>query len=93
MGRSAAAKQFDPTAIRLAVIAHIRHKYTKYDKLLARHDDRQLARGAVQPTIEKVLCRWEGGTNQETPCSGTVVRTGLLQGLYIIWLGAILRIP
>jgi hypothetical protein len=60
VGRSAAAKQFDPTAIRLAVIAHIRHKYTKYDKLLTRYGDRQLARGEVQPTIEKVLCRWEG---------------------------------
>jgi hypothetical protein len=60
VGRSAAAKQFDPTAIRLAVIAYIRHKYTKYDKLLARYDDRQLARGEVQPTIEKVLYRWEG---------------------------------
>ena len=31
----AAAKQFDPTAVRLAVIAHVRHKYTNYDELLA----------------------------------------------------------
>ena len=46
--------------IRLAVIAHIRHKHTKYDKLLMRHDDRQLARGEVRPTIENVLCRWKG---------------------------------
>jgi hypothetical protein len=59
VGRSAAAKQLDPAAIRLAVIAYIRHKYTKYDKLLARYDDRQLARSEVQPKIENVLCKWE----------------------------------
>ena len=61
VGRSAAAKQFDPTAIRLAVIAHIRHKYTKYDKLLARYDDRQEARSEVRGQIEDVLYQWERG--------------------------------
>ncbi len=60
VGRSAAAKQFDPAAVRLAVIAHIRHKYTKYDRLLAQYDDRHLARSEVQLKIEKVLCKWEG---------------------------------
>ena len=59
MGRSAAAKQFDPTAVRLAVIAPIRHKYTKYDKLLARYNDRQEARSEVRGTIEQVLDKWE----------------------------------
>lgn len=61
VGRSAAAKQFEPAAIRLAVIAHIRHTYTKYDSLLARHGDRHLARSEVQTKIEKVLYKWEGG--------------------------------
>jgi hypothetical protein len=60
VGRSAAAKQLEPTAVRLAVIAHIRHKYTKYDRLLARHGDRHLARSEVQTKIEEVLCKWEG---------------------------------
>ena len=60
MGRSAAAKQLDPTAVRLAVIAHIRHKHTRYDELLARHDDKQLARSEVQERIEDVLANWEG---------------------------------
>ena len=58
VGRSAAAKQFDPAAVRLAVIAHIRHKYTKYETLLARYDDRQLARSEVRGEIENVLYRW-----------------------------------
>src|SRR3970040_1035452 len=40
VGRSAAAKSLDETAVRLAVIAHIRHTETQYDDLLARGYDR-----------------------------------------------------
>ena len=60
VGRSAAAKQFDPAAIRLAVIAHVRHTYTKYDRLLARHGDRHLARSEVRRKIEDILSKWRG---------------------------------
>lgn len=35
VGRSAAAKELDAEAVRLAVTAHIRHAETDYDKLLA----------------------------------------------------------
>ena len=59
VGRSAAAKEFDSTAIRLAVIAHIRHKHTKYDRLLDRYGDRQLARREVRGQIEAMLDEWE----------------------------------
>ncbi|MGO8752410.1 MAG: DUF2293 domain-containing protein [Thermoguttaceae bacterium] len=59
VGRSAAAKQFDPAAVRLAVIAHVRHKYTKYDELLARYDDRQEARSEVRSRIDEILEKWE----------------------------------
>jgi hypothetical protein len=59
VGRSAAAKQFDAAAVRLAVIAHIRHKYTEYDRLMAQHDDQQLARWEVRPKIEEILDKWE----------------------------------
>lgn len=59
VGRSAAAKEYDPQALRLAVIAHIRHEHTKYDELLMKHGDRQLARAEVRPKIETVLNRWE----------------------------------
>ena len=36
VGRSAAARAFDPEAIRLAVAAHVRHVHTDYDELLGR---------------------------------------------------------
>jgi hypothetical protein len=59
VGRSAAAKQLDPQAVRLAVVAHIRHQHTDYDKLLMSHGDRQLARAEVYADIAKVLRQWE----------------------------------
>jgi len=59
VGRSAAAKEFEATAIRLAVVAHIRHKYTSYDQLLGRYDDKQLARREVRREIEAILDEWE----------------------------------
>ena len=59
VGRSAAAKEFDATAIRLAVVAHIRHKHTDYDRLLGRYDDKQLARWEVRGKIEAILGEWE----------------------------------
>lgn len=62
VGRSAAAKEFDPQAIRLAVIAHIRHEHTRYDELLMQHGDRALARTEIRADIEVVLARWEAGS-------------------------------
>jgi len=59
VGRSAAAKEFDPQALRLAVIAHIRHEHTRYDKLLMKYGDRQQAREMVRGDIDQVLMRWE----------------------------------
>ncbi len=59
VGRSAAAKEFDATAIRLAVVAHIRHKFTDYDRLLGQYDDKQRARQEVQGKIERILGEWE----------------------------------
>ncbi len=63
VGRSAAAREFDSQALRLAVIAHIRHAHTPYDELLMKHGDRQLARAEVRWAIEQVLTRWETKTN------------------------------
>ena len=59
VGRSAAAKDFDPQALRLAVIAHIRHEHTRYDELLMQYGDRQQAREMVRSEIEKRLARWD----------------------------------
>jgi hypothetical protein len=60
VGRSASAKALDEKAVRLAVIAHLRHRGTKYDELLAKGYDRWEARAAVEKTIDQVLHKWEG---------------------------------
>ncbi len=59
VGRSAAAKEFDPAALRLAVIAHVRHNHTRYDRLLAKLDDRALAREEVRAEVERLMSKWE----------------------------------
>jgi len=59
VGRSAAAKSLDEAAIRLAVIAHIRHAETDYDTLLASGVERREARAAVGGGVSRVLARWE----------------------------------
>ncbi len=59
VGRSAAAKELDEEAIRLAVIAHIRHSETKYDQLMADGYDRHEARDRVAGDIAQVLERWK----------------------------------
>ena len=60
VGRSSAAKKFDEEAIRLAVIAHIRHTKTKYVELISRGYDRYDARSLVQPEVETIVEQWEG---------------------------------
>ena len=59
VGRSAQAKNLDEKSILLAVIAHIRHAETNYDKFLAQGIERSLAREHVQDEIDKVLDRWK----------------------------------
>ncbi|MBL9210213.1 MAG: DUF2293 domain-containing protein [Opitutaceae bacterium] len=61
VGRTAGAKSLDLEPLRLAVIAHIRHEHTAYDRLLMRHGDRNLARQEVWPVIEDVVRRWSAG--------------------------------
>ena len=60
VGRSAAAKALDEQAVRLAVIAHIRHAETPYDELLAGGWDRYDARREVEDRVRAVLGLWEG---------------------------------
>ncbi len=61
VGRSAAAKDLDENAVRLAVAAHVRHTETEYDALLARMVERHNARARVRDTVAEVLHRWEYG--------------------------------
>jgi hypothetical protein len=58
VGRSAAARSLDESAIRLAVIAHVRHAETKYDELLAKGYERWEARELVHIQVNQVLDRW-----------------------------------
>lgn len=60
VGRSAFAKEFDESAINLAVVAHIRHAETNYDDLLIKGCDRQEARNLVGERIDEVMAKWRG---------------------------------
>ncbi|HYR77269.1 MAG TPA: DUF2293 domain-containing protein [Pyrinomonadaceae bacterium] len=59
IGRSALGKKMDEQAVRLAVIAHIRHNETNYDELLGRGWERSDARSAVADRVDEVLDEWE----------------------------------
>lgn len=58
VGRSSLAKALDEDAVRLAVIAHIRHVQTPYDDLLANGRDRREARRLVTDQVRSVLDSW-----------------------------------
>ncbi len=64
VGRTAAAKALDEEAVRLAVIAHIRHEQTPYDHLLASGMDRLDARREVKDLVRAVARQWEKGPGQ-----------------------------
>ena len=59
IGRSAAAKAFDEQAVRLAVIAHIRHRETEYDQLFGKGWDRSDARAEVRTRVDEIAERWQ----------------------------------
>jgi hypothetical protein len=60
VGRTAAAKELDEKAVRLAVIAHIRHVETPYDALLGQGFERREARAEVSGQVEQILAAWAG---------------------------------
>lgn len=60
VGRSAAAKALDETAVQLAVLAHVRHLKTPYDKLLAEGRDRREARRQVADQAQAIIHAWGG---------------------------------
>ncbi len=59
VGRSAAAKEMDPRAIRLASAAWVRHNKTDYDKLLAQGIQREAARQMIRQSVEQILAGWQ----------------------------------
>jgi hypothetical protein len=58
VGRSAAGRALDETAITLAVVASVRHQDTDYDSLLMAGLSRDEARERVLPAIDCVLAAW-----------------------------------
>jgi len=71
VGRSAAAKSLDENAVRIAVIAHIRHAETKYDELLMRGYERWNARAQVEEVVRRIFTKWEApyGFRKNQRCS------------------------
>jgi hypothetical protein len=61
IGRSAAAKELQASAVDLAVRAHVRHVHTRYDELLASGMAREEARARVAAPVAKCLETWQRG--------------------------------
>jgi hypothetical protein len=61
VGRSAAGRAVDPSAVELAVVASVRHRDTDYDDLLMSGADRADARDRVRDQVDDVLERWRHG--------------------------------
>ena len=61
VGRSAAGRELDTNAIRLAVVAHVRHEHTPYDELLMSGVARATARTRISRQISTKLAEWEKG--------------------------------
>jgi hypothetical protein len=59
VGRSAAGRALDEQAVRLAVVASVRHQDTDYDELLMAGFPREVARERVRSAIDRVLATWQ----------------------------------
>jgi len=58
VGRSAAGRALDPSAVERAVTASVRHQDTDYDVLLMRGVPRDQARDRIRGDVQAVLDRW-----------------------------------
>ncbi len=61
VGRSAAGRALNADAVRLAVVASVRHVDTDYDALLMSGFDRESARAQVHQRVEDVVNAWLDG--------------------------------
>jgi len=59
VGRTAAAKDLDEAAVRLAVLAHIRHRETNYDNLLGKGLSRRDSRSEVRARANEISESWQ----------------------------------
>ena len=65
IGRTASGRRLEEESVRLAVIASIRHRHTRYDEILMRSADRAWARAQVRGEIDEILRAW-GDENETT---------------------------
>lgn len=61
IGRTSAGRGLDPEAVRLAVVASVRHQDTRYDELLMQGVARDVARERVGSAIDRILRSWSAG--------------------------------
>jgi hypothetical protein len=58
VGRTASGRALEEEALRAAVVASIRHRHTKYDRLLMKGLGRMDARDTVRDDIDRMLESW-----------------------------------
>jgi hypothetical protein len=58
VGRTAAGRRLEQESVRLAVVASIRHRHTRYDEILMESADRAGARAQVREEIDEILRAW-----------------------------------
>lgn len=58
VGRTAAGRSLGEEALTLAVIAHVRHRHTRYDQLLMKGYYRDEARASIRDEVDRVLESW-----------------------------------
>jgi hypothetical protein len=61
VGRTGPGQSLEEGALTLAVVAHIRHRYTNYDELLMSGYERSDARAQIHDEVDRVLDRWRKG--------------------------------
>lgn len=61
VGRSAAGRALDESALELAVAASVRHRDTSYDSLLMAGIDRSAAREEVRREVTRIVDTWRAG--------------------------------
>src|SRR5439155_23536028 len=68
VGRTASGRALDEEALRAAVVASIRHRRTKYDRLLMKGLGRMDARDTVRHDIDRVLESWRRAPGYRRHC-------------------------
>jgi hypothetical protein len=67
VGRTSAGRALEPEAVRLAVVAAVRHEDTRYDNLLMSGVPREEARELVGHDIDRIINGWQAGHTMGRP--------------------------